>query len=395
MTAQKSTYYWPGTVHFGFGTAGLVAREAARREAKSAFIVVDPGVVKAGLLDVILDALYANKMIFTIFDKVKQNPDVESVNTAVKAFREAKADIIIGVGGGSTLDSAKAIKLMAAGPASATVWDYATLLRQERRPYPPPHKMPPYIAIPTTSGTGSEVTPWSVITRNEDNLKFWVGDDTTIPDVALLDPGLTLTLPPQLTAATGMDALAHLIEAYVSTRSQPLLDPLILSGIELVGSCLRTAVAQSKNREARSGMMQASLIGGIAISSKLMGACHSLAHPLSGLADVHHGLACGIMLPHQMNYSLVGAMARYAQIAAALDEAWREGMPVRERALGSAIAVSQLMQDIGLPSRLSQVGVKKSLIPALAKAAYADLNWLTNPREINEEGMAALYNAAM
>jgi alcohol dehydrogenase len=255
--------------------------------------------------------------------------------------------------------------------------------------------MPPCIAIPTTGGTGAEATPWAVITRHEDGMKFWVGDEGTIPDVALVDPGLSVTLPSHLTAATGMDALSHLVEAYVSTRSNPLLDPLILHGIELIGRSLRTAVAQGRQHEARSDMMQASLIGGMAICSKLLGACHSLAHPLSGLAELHHGLACGIMLPHQMSYSLIGAMGRYGDIAVALDDVWLQEMSVRERAMGSVTAVAELMHDIGLPTRLSELGVNEELIPALAKAAYKDQNWRTNPREVSEEALADLYTAAL
>ncbi len=391
---QTSTYLWPGTVHFGFGAAGLVGQESQARGATSAFIIVDPGVMKAGLLDVVLDSLYAVNVIFSIYDKVVPNPDVESVQLAAKAYRESKAHILIGVGGGSALDMAKAVKLMVGGPASATVWDYATRLGDDRRPYPPASKMPTTIAIPTTAGTGAEVTPWAVITRGEDQLKFGVGDATTFPDVALVDPTLTLTLPPFLTAATGMDALSHLIEAYVSTNHNPLLDPMIVYGIELVARSLRPAVAHGNNPQARADMMQASLIGGIAISSKWLGACHSLAHPLSGLAGVHHGLACGLMLPHQMAYSLPGALARYAAVADALrGESVKGG--VRERALAAVTAVTDLLQDIALPTRLRDVGVTEDLIPALAKAAITDLNWWTNPRTVSEEVMAALYEAAL
>ncbi len=391
----KATYLWPGTVHFGEGVAQLVGQEATARQAKSAFIVVDPGVLKAGLLDVVLDSLYAAKMVFTIHDKVVSNPDIVFVDEAAKAFRAAKADVLIGMGGGSALDTAKAVKLMVGGPASVTVWDYANALGDERRPYPPAHKMPPYIAIPTTAGTGAEVTPWAVITRNDDERKFGVGDAATIPDVALVDPVLTMTLPAHLTAATGMDALSHLIEAYVSTNHNPILDPMILYGIELVGQSLRTAVARSDNLTAREEMAQASLIGGIAISSKWLGACHSLAHPLSGLAGVHHGLACGIMLPHQMQYSLMGALERYADVAVALDDGWLAVDSVREQALGAVTAVSELLADIGLPTRLSKVGVSEDLIPTLAQAAFQDLNWWTNPRDVTEKAMAEMYQAAL
>lgn len=390
-----STYLWPGTVHFGAGVAQLVGPEATALQAKSAFIVVDPGVKKAGLHEVILDSLIAAEVVFTIYDKVIPNPTITSINEAAEAFREAKAGVLLGIGGGSTLDTAKAVKLMVGGPSAATISDYANALGDERRPYPPRHKMPPYIAIPTTAGTGAEVTPWAVITRQDDGMKFGVGDASTIPDVALVDPALTFTLPSQLTAATGMDALSHLVEAYVSTNQNPILDPMILYGISLVGQSLRTAVSRGDNQLAREEMMEASLIGGIAISSKWLGACHSLAHPLSGLAGIHHGLACGIMLPHQMQFSLMGALARYANVAAALKGDSLKSGDLRESALSSVTAVSKLLADIDLPTKLSEVGVTEDLIPALARAAFNDLNWWTNPRTVNEAAMAEMYRAAL
>lgn len=391
----SSTYFWPGTVHFGFGTAKLVAEEAAARNAKSAFIVVDPGVMKAGLLDVVLDELYAAKMVFTIHDKVISNPDTEAVTTAAKAFREADADVIIGIGGGSALDTAKAVKLMVSGSPSATVWDYANRLGDVRRPYPPRHNMPPLIAIPTTAGTGSEVTPWAVITRPDDKMKFTIGDHTTIPDVALVDPALSLTLPSHLTAATGIDTLTHLIEAYVSSKNNPILDPMILFGISLVSRSLRTAVARGDHEQARSDMLQASLIGGIAISSKLVGACHALAHPLSGLGNIHHGLACALMLPHQMQYSLIGTLEKYADIAVALDDHWLTVDSVRERAQGSVTAVTELITDIGLPRTLTEVNITREMVPTLAKAACADNTWRTNPRTVAEKAFRDLYLTAL
>ncbi len=390
-----STYLWPGKVHLGFGSANLAAQEVALLGEKSVFVIVDPGVRQAGLLDGVLQGLQAADVEVTVYDQVVPNPDMDSVHAAANALRDAKSDVLIGMGGGSALDTAKAVKLLVGGPPSAAIDEYATARGDEKRPYPARQDMPPYIAIPTTAGTGAEVTPWAVITRNDNGMKFGVGDVSTIPEVALVDPELTLTLPPHLTAATGMDALSHLIEAYVSTNNNPILDPLILHGIELIGRSLRTAVSRGDNKQARHDMMEASLLGGVAISSNWLGACHSLAHPLSGLAGVHHGLACGIMLPHQMAYSLMGALGRYADIALALDDLWTGDESVREMAFGAVTAVSQLLSDTGLPTCLSEAGVSEDLLPQLAKAAYADLNWWTNPREVNEQAMADMYRAAM
>lgn len=395
MTENKiSTYLWPGETHFGFGAVERIGEQAKGLGATAVFIITDPGVVAAGLLEPITTALDDAGISWTAHTEAEANPSIASVHAATAAFRESGAQVIVGLGGGSPLDTAKAVKLQAGGPEEASIWEYATMLGDEKRPYPPPSAMPPYIAIPTTAGTGAEVTPWGVLTHTEKQMKFGVGGASTVPDVALVDPGLTMTMPAHLTAATGMDALSHLIEAYVSTNNHPILDPMILFGIELVGRSLRTAVARGDNRQARSDMLQASLIGGIAISSNWLGACHSLAHPLSSLADVHHGLACGIMLPHQMRYSLIGALERYADVAAALDEAYAELVSVRERALEAATAVHDLLIDTGLPTTLGDAGVSEDLISALAKAAYTDLNWWTNPRQVSEAVMADLYRQA-
>lgn len=394
MVDSRSTYLWPGQTHFGFGTAALAGEVAQSLGGGRVFVLADPGVVAAGLLEPVTKSLAACGLDYVVYDQVVPNPDIASVTAAVSVLRESAADLLIGVGGGSGLDTAKAVKVLTGGPPEATIWEYATLFGEGKRPLPHRNKMIPYIAIPTTAGTGAEATPWGVYTNVEKGLKFGVGYWESTPEAALVDPELTLSLPPHLTAATGMDALSHLIEAYVSTNHNPMLDPMILYGIQLVGRSLRTAVGHGSDRDARRDMMEASLIGGIAISSKWLGACHSLAHPLSSLAGLHHGLACAIMLPHQMAYSLEGAVERYAAVAAALDPNSPPIGPVQERAEGAVTAVRQLMQDIEIPLRLRDVGVARELIPALAKAAYIDLNWWTNPRQVDEGVMGRLYEAA-
>ena len=391
MEPRISTYLWPGQTHFGFGAAGLSGQEAANQRAKSAFILADPGVIAAGLLKPVIDSLETEAIPHAVYDRVVANPDVESIDAAGAAFRESRAGVIIGVGGGSALDMAKAVRLLAGGPVEASIIEYALFLGDQARPAPHVSDMPPMIAIPTTAGTGSEVTPWAVITDHTRKLKTGVGGAYLLPTVALIDPELTLTLPPMLTAATGVDALSHCIEAYVSTNNNPALDPLILHGVELIGRSLRVAVAQGNNRFARSDVALASMIGGIAISSNWLGACHSLAHQLSTFADVQHGVANALMLPPQMAYSLVGAMDRYAQIGRALEPSGREPESVRQDALRAVEAVRELAADVGLPSRLRDVGVTEAMIPVLAKHAYRDLNWASNPRAIDEAAMEQLY----
>lgn len=394
MKPSISTYIWPGQTHFGFGAAEMVGAEAKSEQATHAFVVTDPGIVAAGLLEPVLTSLQTAELAYTVYDQIPANPDTASVDAAAAALRQSQADLVLGIGGGSVLDAAKAVRLLAGGPAEATIAEYFLVLGDKARPAPHARHLPPMIAIPTTAGTGSEVTPWAVITDHDRELKTGVGGPYLVPTVALIDPELTTTLPPTLTAATGLDALSHCIEAYVSTNDNPALDPMILAGIELIGRSLRTAVAQPGNRAARSDVMLASMIGGIAISSKWLGACHSLAHQLSTFADVHHGTAIALMLPHQMAYSLIGAQERYTLIGRALDPSYAVPGSLAQRAQWAVEAVRQLVADVGLPARLRDVGVTEEMIPSLARQAYTDLNWTTNPRLVSEAVMAQLYREA-
>ncbi len=385
-------YIFPDQVHLGFGAARRAGPVLEAENARHAFVIADPGVTSAGLVEPVLSCLARSGMAHTLHTQVVPNPDCASVDAAADAYRASEADCVIGIGGGSALDTAKAVRLVVAGPQDGRVAEYAYRLGDKARPHPPRVRLPFYIAIPTTAGTGAEVTPWAVITDPDEKLKFGVGGPHSVPNVALIDPELALTLPPFLTAATGMDALTHCIEAYVSTNENPALDPMIVHAIALIGRSLPVAVMQPANRAARRDMAEAAMIGGIAISSKWLGACHSLAHPLSSFANVHHGLANAILLPHVMRFNLPGAMERYARINDAL------GGPrgtVRERAEGAARMVERLLGDLGLPMRLRDVGVTEAMIPPMARAAYTlDLNWWTNPRAVSEQAMAQLYREA-
>lgn len=388
---MSSHYIWPGQVHIGFGAARRAGEEARAAGATRVFILADGNVAAAGLLEPVTASLTAAGLSFAVYDTVVPNPDAPAVDTAVAAFRASEADAVVALGGGSAIDTAKALRLAAGGPPEASVAEYALRLGDRARPHP--RHLPPLLAVPTTAGTGAEVTPWAVITDPAEKFKFGVGGPRSVPDVALIDPELMLTMPAFLTAATGMDALSHCIEAYVSSNENPALDPMILFAIELIARGLPVAVARGADRAARHDMAQAAMIGGIAISSKWLGACHSLAHQLSGFANVQHGLANAIMLPHQMAYSLPGAIERYARVGAALGVPY-EGS-ARRRAEAAIDAVAQLTRDVGLPTRLRDVGVPEAVIPTMARYAYTvDLNWWTNPRAIDEAAMERMYRAA-
>jgi alcohol dehydrogenase class IV len=228
-----SHYIWPGQVYVGYGAAGRVGQEAKADGARMVFLLADPFVASSGMLEPIIHSLKALDIAYTVYDKVVPNPDTTSVDAAVAAFRASEADFVVGVGGGSALDTAKAVRLVAAGPSEGRVAEYALRLGDKARPHP--RHLPPYLALPTTAGTGAEVTPWAVITDPAEKFKFGVGGPRSVPDAAIVDPELMLGMPQFLTAATGMDALTHCIEAYVSTNHNPLLDPMILSGIVPTG----------------------------------------------------------------------------------------------------------------------------------------------------------------
>lgn len=395
MTHSIATYLWPGNTRFGFGAVALAGQEAQRLGASHAFILTDPGVHAAGLVEPVVASLSAAGIAHTLYTHCPPNPDVASVDAAAADFRACGADLVIGLGGGSPMDAGKAVRELAGGPPGASIAEYALLLRDKARPVPAVGDMPPMIGIPTTAGTGAEVTPWGLITDLDNMQKKGIGGPNLIPTAALIDPELTLGLPARLTAATGMDALSHCIEAYVSTNTGPVaLDPLILYGIDLLARFLPVAVHQPADHEARENVMLGALIGGIAISSRWLGAAHSLAHQLSTFADVHHGLACSLMLPCQMEFSLPGALDRYARVAGALDPALGTAGTTHQRAENAVAAVRRLVADVGLPTRLRDVGVAEAIIPEMTRHAYIDLNWTTNPRPVTPDDLEAMFRAA-
>jgi alcohol dehydrogenase class IV len=288
------------------------------------------------------------------------------------------------------------VGLVAGGPLEGRVAEHSPFLREEKRPVPLTKDMPPIIAVPTTAGTGSEATPWALMTDKTAKHKFGVGSGyATVPTISLVNPELTFSLPPLFTATTGMDALSYCIEAYVSTNDNPLLVPIILYGIELIGGSLRTAVAGGSDRAARRNVMPGSLIGGLGVTSKWLGACHACSDPLSAVADVQHSVANARMLPHQMAFSLGGAVERFARIALALNCRPPLTGTIRDKAGRAVALVRELVVDTGLPTCLQDVGVTREMIPQLCTGAWADENWVTNPRSTSQEDLEQLYRQAL
>ena len=375
-----STEIFRATIEFGIGSLSNLGKHTGEFNIDRLLIVTDEGIIKAGIIDKVIQQLDKMGVKHWIFYNVQPNPIDRNVMDGLEVYRKNDCDAILGVGGGSPIDVAKAIRFVAghSGHISEHYGKAATM------------EMPALIAIPTTSGTGTEVSRGGIITDTSDNRKKVVISGP--PSLALLDPELTLSMPPYLTAATGMDALSHSVEAYTSTRYNPLAGAVAIAGIKLVAENLRTAVANGADIEARKNMAMASTMGALAFS-KGLGAVHSLAHQLSTEADMPHGVANAIMLPHVMEFNLEAAAQKYADIAQAMGVDI-QGMTVVEAAKASAESVRQLSRDIDLPDRLSDAGVILENIPVMAANAMADHCHVLNARECTEENMTAIYKEA-
>lgn len=372
-----TTQIFGASIEFGMGSVRNVALDLKKRNVVKPLIVTDKGVVNAGIVDKVLQQLDT----YAIFDGVQPNPTDKNVMDGLDVYRANGCDSILGVGGGSPIDAAKGIRVLAGNPGHVSEYYYSTDYNRD---------IPPLIAIPTTSGTGSEVSRGGVITDTGENRKKIIISGA--PSLALVDPELTLSMPPALTAATGMDALSHSVEAYVAKQYNPLAGAIAIAGIELVAENLRRAVEDGTDMEARKNMAMASTMGALAFS-KGLGAVHSLAHQLSTEADVPHGVANAIMLPPVMEFNLEAAAQDYADIAQAMGVDTRD-MSVMEAARSSIEAVRQLSRDIGIPGRLRDVGVKKESIPSMAAKAMEDHCHSSNPCDCTEKSMATLYEAA-
>lgn len=381
-----SNFSFPTRMVFGPGSLAQLPTLIKEQNAKKVLLVTDSGLVKAGLADQVLNTLKGH--IETIcFDGVEPNPTEACMEAATEALRKNGCDLVIGLGGGSAIDTAKAacFRLNHTGvlaPYEIQVDGHLNITND----------VPPLIAIPTTSGTGSEVGRSSVITNKEEGRKVIICSPKLLPIVALCDPELTVGLPPHITAATGMDALTHNLEAYLSTSYHPICDAIALGGIRLVSENLERAVKNGSDIEARGNMMLASSMGAIAFQKDL-GVAHALAHPLSTLADVPHGLANAIVLPHTMTFNKTVSADRLKDVARAL------GCPTDNTTddEGADMAIQHvhnMLEKVDIPNRLSTIGITEDLIPALAKQAIADANHRTNPRACTEQDMIDLYHAA-
>jgi len=377
------TFSAPANVTFGPGALAKLPELIAGLGGR-AVVVSDPGIAKAGILDRVLGLLDGAGVTAEPYPHVEPNPSVETVHAAADLFRRARAGFVIGVGGGSAMDVAKVVSALIAH--GGTVHDYEGIGKI-------PGPGVPCVAIPTTAGTGSEVTIFSVITDRTRKFKMTIGSIHTVPQVALCDPALTASMPQPLTAATGMDALTHAIESYTNTVHHPIASTLALEAMRLIGRSLRTAFSSGGNLQARTEMLLASTMAAMAFTRTRLGNVHAMSHPLGAHFDVPHGVANAVLLPTVMAWNMVACYDTYPQVAAALGERV-EGLSAREASEAAVEAVRRLARDVQIPERLRDLGVTREAIPRMTEDAMKSGNVLVNPRTTTAADITALFEAA-
>lgn len=379
-------YQTPTAFKHGLGALAQLADEAKALGLKRPLFVTDKGLVATGMVDEALNVLKSGGVDFVRFDEVIPNPPVALVDHGAAMYRQQGCDGLIGFGGGSSMDAAKAIGVVATHGGSALDYEWAD-------PNPVARPIPPLIAVPTTAGTGSEATLWAVITDPIRHIKFNIGGTPNIAaTVALIDPLLTLNLPGHVTAGTGMDALAHAVECYTMAYAQPFTDAVALLAMEYVGQYLRVAFAQGHNQEARYKMSMAAMLGGLAYGTDSAGAAHAMSQTAGGVVDCPHGAITARLLGPVMEYNYLGEPQRFARMAQALGEDTR-GLSVWQAAEKAVEAVYRLTEDVEIPT-LQQLGFSEDQIPLLAEIAAKDPQTIGNPRDVNYNGYVKIYKRA-
>ena len=371
--------------YHGKGAIGEIPNELTARGYKHAFVCSDPDLIKFGVTKKVTDLLDGAKIPYTLYSDIKPNPTIENVQHGVAAYNASGADCIVAIGGGSSMDTAKAIGIIANNPEFADVRSLEGVA--------PTKKHAVFtIAVPTTAGTAAEVTINYVITDVEKKRKFVCVDTNDIPEVAVVDPDMMASMPKGLTAATGMDALTHAIEGYITKAAWTMTDMFHLKAIELISKYLRASVAGEP--EGREGMALAQYIAGQGFSNVGLGIVHSMAHGLGALYDTPHGVANAIILPTVMAYNAPATGDKYRDIAKAMGVTGTETMTIEEARTAAIEAVRKLANDVGIPSDLKGI-LKEEDVQFLAESAYADACRPGNPRDTSVEEIAALYRSLL
>ena len=373
------------TSYHGKGAIKEIATEVKARGFKKCFVCSDPDLIKFNVTSKVTDILESNAIDYEIYSKIKANPTVENVKTGVEAFKASGADCIIAIGGGSSMDTAKAIGIIIENPEFADVVSLEGVA-------PTKNKCVPIIAVPTTAGTAAEVTINYVITDTEKNRKMVCVDVHDIPVVAVVDPDMMSSMPKGLTAATGMDALTHAIEGYITAGAWEMSDMFHLKAIEIISKHLRGAVENTE--EGREGMALGQYIAGMGFSNVGLGIVHSMAHPLGAVYDTPHGVANAIILPTVMEYNAPATGEKYRAIAKAMGVQGVDEMSLEDARKSAVDAVKKLSADVGIPADLKEI-VKPEDVDFLAQSAYDDACRPGNPRETSVEEIKELYLSLM
>ncbi len=371
------------TSYHGAGAISAIPTETKGRGLKKAFVCSDPDLVKFGVTKKVLDELDKAGLAYELYSNIKPNPTIENVQSGVEAYKKAEADYIIAIGGGSSMDTAKAVGIIIANPEHADVISLEGAVDTK-------NKAVPIFAVPTTAGTAAEVTINYVITDTQKNRKMVCVDPHDIPVVAFIDPDMMSSMPKGLTAATGMDALTHAIEGYITAGAWELSDMFHLKAIEIISRSLRGAVANTP--EGREGMALGQYVAGMGFSNVGLGIVHSMAHPLGALYDTPHGIANAIILPTVMEYNADATGEKYRDIAKAMGVEGTENMTQEEYRKAAVDAVRKLAEDVGIPKNLKDI-VKREDIPFLAQSAYDDACRPGNPKETSVVDITKLYES--
>jgi alcohol dehydrogenase len=385
LADQVYGFFIPTVSLMGVGASKQVGAQAKSLGGTRALIVTDKVLARLGVAARLQGQLEEAGVQAAVFDGAEPNPTDANVHDGLKAYQQQRCDMIVSLGGGSAHDCAKGIGLVAANGGDIRSYEGVD---KSRKP------MPPFIAVNTTAGTASEMTRFCIITNTSTHVKMAIVDWRCTPNVAVNDPVLMVGKPPALTAATGMDALTHAVEAYVSTAATPITDACAIKAIELVGEHLRPAVANGQSLEARDRMAYAEFLAGMAFNNASLGYVHAMAHQLGGLYNLPHGVCNAILLPVVCEFNLIAAARRLGHVAVALGEDVAGLAPVDAAAKGIA-AIRKLSRAIGIPAGLKELGVKEADLPTMAENAMRDACRLTNPRTATLQEVVGIFQAAM
>lgn len=386
MTHESQMWNAPNRMLFGWGAVAELGDYLDEFDAERPFVVTDQGVADAGVLDPVLAAIEEAGAEYEVWSGVEPDPSDELVHDAAEAYERADADLVLGVGGGSSIDTAKATSILITNDGHILDFEGSGNV---------PNDPPPSVYVPTTAGTGSEVGHWTIVKDTATDIKEEIGDVKLLADLAIVDPELTESAPAPVKAATGMDVLTHAVEAYVSIKAQSQTSALALDAVEKVGVHLPRAVEyRGGDREALAGMARASMQAGMAFNGAGLGAVHALSHQIGGMFGVPHGLANAIVLPYVMEYNLPQVPDRMVDVAEALGEDVDRSEPDREEAYKAVRATRRLAESVRIPRTLAETAADREAVPTLAERALNDGSLTGNPRVTDQSDLEEILQAA-